>query len=269
MLTFDALRGTSTVFIKEDTTNNEAFVQINNGNYSIVNFPVVLENAINNQVNGGGNRFKVIINPFNRFTTISNTTYTFTMNIINNGVEYLTRKLPVYTCANFAYRSQLAYDNELLDPEKNISPSMLYNSMGYYMGYRKPVYSGEQSYTSESMYDNVYTDYVYFAVNDYNKNYRDVVTGILPNELIAENILALIPITSEQFSTNFITASDLLFRTRVYDSPVEISKISIRMINQYGELLNLYQSDYAFCIEVKTLYNISGGDDFKKTYKDT
>ena len=39
------------------------------------------------------------------------------------------------------------------------------------------------------------------------------------------------------------------------------------MINQYGELLNLYRSDYAFCIEVKTLYNISGGDDFKKTYK--
>jgi hypothetical protein len=186
------------------------------------------------------------------------------MNIVNNSVEYLTRKLPVYTCTNFAYRSQVAYDNELLDPEKNISPSMIYNSMGYYMGYRQPIYSGKKSYTSESMYDDVYSDYIYFALNDYNKNYKDVVTGMLSNELIAENILALVPITSAQFSTNFINASDLIYRTRIYDSPVEISKISIKMINQYGELLNLYQSDFAFCIEVKTLYNISGGDDFIK-----
>lgn len=265
MLTFDALRGTSTVYIKEEITDisyNEAFVQIPNGNYSIDDFPAVLEKAINNQVTKGSDRFIVTINPYNHFTTISNTTYNFTMNIINNPVEYLTRKLPVYTCTNFKYRSQLAYDNDLIDPDKNISPSMLYNTMGYYMGYREPIYTGAKSYTSESMFDNIYTDYIYFVLNDYNKNYKDVVTGILPNELIAENILALIPITSNQFDVTFSSAADLLFKTRLYDSPVEISKISIKMLNQYGELLNLYYSDYAFCIEVKTLYNISGGDQF-------
>ena len=112
------------------------------------------------------------------------------------------------------------------------------------------------------MFDNVFTDYIYFVLNDYNKNYRDVVTGILPNELIAENILALIPITSNQFDVTFSSAADLIFKTRLYDSPVEISKISIKMLNQFGELLNLYYSDYAFCIEVQTLYNISGGDQF-------
>ncbi len=265
MLTFDALRGTSTVYIKEhitDTSYNEAFVQINNGNYSILDFPAVLQKAINNQVTKGSERFTVTINPFNHFTTISNSTYNFTMNIINNPVEYLTRKLPVYTCTNFKYRSQLAYDNDLIDPDNGLSPSMLYNTMGYYMGYRQPIYTGAKSYTSESMFDTVYTDYIYFVLNDYNKNYRDVVTGILPTDLIAENILALVPITSNQFDTTFLNAADLIYKTRIYDAPVEISKISIKMLNQYGELLNLYYSDFAFCIEVETLYNISGGNEF-------
>ena len=268
MLTFDALRGTSNVYIKEhitDTSYNAAFVQIPNGNYSIDDFPVVLQKAINNQVNPGviPGRFTVTINKFNHFTTISNTTYNFTMNIINNPVEYITRNLSnVIPCTNSAYRSKIGYDNDLIDSDKDISPSMLYNTMGYCMGYRQPIYIGAKSYTSESMFDNVFTDYIYFVLNDYNKNYRDVVTGILPNELIAENILALIPITSNQFDVTFSSAADLIFKTRLYDSPVEISKISIKMLNQFGELLNLYYSDYAFCIEVKTLYNISGGDQF-------
>jgi len=269
MLTFDALRGTNNVYIKEnitDTSYNEAFVVIPNGNYSIDDFPAVLQKAINNQVTPGvtPGRFTVTINPFNHFTTISNSTYNFTMNIINNPVAYATRNLPniVTPCINFKYRSQLSYDNDLIEPDIGISPSMLYNTMGYYMGYRRPIYTGAKSYTSESMFDTIYTDYIYFVLNDYNKNFRDVVTGILPTDLIAENILALVPITSSQFDTTFLNAADLIYKTRIYDSPVEISKIAIKMLNQYGELLNLYYSDFAFCIEVETLYNISGGNDF-------
>jgi hypothetical protein len=59
-----------------------------------------------------------------------------------------------------------------------------------------------------------------------------------------------------------MNASDLIYKTRTYGAPVELTKFSIQMLNQYGELLDLYQSDYAFCIEVEHLYNISGGDEF-------
>jgi hypothetical protein len=256
MLTFYGLNGTNQIYIKEDTTNNEAYVRIPDGNYSITDYPLVLETALNSQVNGGGNRFKVSIDPFTNFTTISNTTYTFTMNIIK-------KNFISFSCNDYRFKQGSYLDYDSVDPKNpDMSPSMLYNTMGYYIGYRKTEYVGEDSYTSESMYDSVYTDYVYFALNDYNNNYGSVITGVLPNAVIAKNILALVPLTSGQFTTTFMNASDLIYKTRTYGAPVELTKFSIQMLNQYGELLDLYQSDYAFCIEVEHLYNISGGDEF-------
>ena len=94
------------------------------------------------------------------------------MNIINKPVDYLIRKLPVlgFNCSVTKYRSTIGYDNDLIDPDNDVSPSMLYNSMGYFMGYRQPIYSGKQSYTSESMFDNVYTDYIYFVLNAFENH---------------------------------------------------------------------------------------------------
>lgn len=256
MLTFYGLNGTNQIYIKEDTTNNEAYVRIPDGNYSITDFPLVLEAAINAQVNGGGNRFKVTISSFTNFTTITNTTHTFTMNIIK-------KTFINFSCNDYKFKQGSYLDYDSVDPKNpEISPSMLYNTMGYYIGYRKTEYVGEQSYTSESMFDPLYTDYVYFALNDYNKNYGEVITGVLPNALIAKNVLALVPLTSGQFTTTFLNAADLIYKTRTYSTPVELTKFAIQMLNQYGELLDLYQRDYAFCIEVNHLYNISGGDDF-------
>jgi hypothetical protein len=168
-----------------------------------------------------------------------------------------------FSCNDYKFKQGSYLDYDSVDPKNpEISPSMLYNTMGYYIGYRKTEYVGEQSYTSESMFDPLYTDYVYFALNDYNKNYGEVITGVLPNALIAKNVLALVPLTSGQFTTTFLNAADLIYKTRTYSTPVELTKFAIQMLNQYGELLDLYQRDYAFCIEVNHLYNISGGDDF-------
>ena len=54
------------------------------GNYSYLEFPAILANAINDQILGPSTppRFSVSINPNTHFTTISNSTYTFTMKII-------------------------------------------------------------------------------------------------------------------------------------------------------------------------------------------
>lgn len=256
MLTFSSSRGTNQIYIKEYTTNNEAYVTIPDGNYSITDFPTILQNAINTQVNGGGARFTVSISQYTHFTTITNSTYNFSMNIV--------KKFSSFTCNNFEHPGISNPDSEFADKNNpTILPSMLFNSMGYYIGYRNIVYDASNSYTSESMFDPVFTDYVYFVLNDYNKNYKDVIMCVLPTSLNSENILALIPITSQQFSTTFEDASDLIFKSRQYDAPVNISKISVKILNQYGEVLNLYQNDYAFCIQVQTLESISGGNNFK------
>lgn len=255
IITFSSQRKTNQLYIKEDITNNEAIVVIPNGNYTIDEFPSVLEEAINIQVNGGDNRFTVSINKHTHFTTISNSTYSFTMNIIKKDGPIKCVPGSKYTLNN--------PDKESANPKNpDIQPSMILNSMGYFIGYRNPEYNDKMSYTSESMFDTTFTDYIYFVLNDYNNNFSNVVTAILPNFSLTQNILSVIPITSNQFDVTFLNGADLIYKTRKYFTPVNLSKISIQMLDQYGQILNLHQTDYAFSLQFETLYNISGGDNF-------
>lgn len=250
MLTFSKIRGTNQLFIEENVTGNNALVIIPDGNYPANDFAIILTNAINQQVLGGIPRFTVVVDPYTNKITITNSTYSFKMNII--------KKEPYYNCSNKEHYRLGIPDREDADPKKpDIPPSLLFNSMGYNMGYRKVEYNGEQSYTAEGNYNTTFTDYVYFAFNDYNNCYIDNTIGVLPNYLIKSNILALVPITSNTFSVEFNNTADNINRTRIYNSPVIISKFSIQILNQYGEILDLNLNDYSFCISVNSVYNIS------------
>ena len=48
------------------------------------------------------------------------------------------------------------------NPKTGISRQTLVNTLGYQIGFRQMEYSGSLSYTSESLFDTSYTDYVYF-----------------------------------------------------------------------------------------------------------
>lgn len=250
MLAFSKIRGTNQLYIKEDITENNALVVIPDGNFTPDNFVTILTTAINEQVTGGIPRFKVSFNPFTYKITITNTTYTFSMNIVKKEFDY--------DCSLKEHYRLGIPDREQADIKNpDIPPSALFNSMGYNIGYRKIEYNGEKSYTAEGNYDTTFTNYVFFALNDYNNCSFNNTIGVLPNYLIKSNILGFIPITANSFTTVFNNTQDNVNRIRSYSSPVTITKISIQLLNQYGEILDLNSNDYSFCIQITSIYNIS------------
>ena len=105
MLTFSAARQTNQLYINEDNTGLNTIITIPDGNYCRVDtsnnilpfytppMALVLEQSINDFFNTGGspsNRFKVTIDPASNRTTISNTTNTFSMDIL----QYSTFNIP-------------------------------------------------------------------------------------------------------------------------------------------------------------------------------
>lgn len=250
MLAFSKLRGTNQLYIKEDVTENNALVIIPDGNYQANEFATVLTNAINQQVTNGVPRFNVVINPYTNQTTITNSTYSFAMNII--------KKEQYYDCSEKEHYRLGIPDKSSADPKHpDIPPSALFNSMGYNIGYRKIEYMNKRSYTAEGNYNTTFTSYIYFVFDDYNNCYIKNTVGVLPNYQIKSNILGVIPITAESFAVEFNNTADLVNRTRTYNSPISISKFSIQILNQYGEILDLNLNDYAFCIQFTCIYNIS------------
>lgn len=249
---FSSAKKTNQIYIFEDDTENEAFVTIPSGNYNFLNFPAVLEKAINEQVvgsytPGGPNRFTVSISEYTFFTTITNSTYTFTMvtnfQIYNDDPDY-------YECPDI-YATRYFKSNP--DIKNGIRPEQLFNSMGWQIGYRLNVYTGLKSYESEGHFDNTYSDYIYFAMNDFVNNQTSNTYGVLGGSILDNNILAVIPITTPYFTSTFDNNSNFIYKTRNYTGPVNITKINIQLLNEFGEQINLHNTDFTFCLQVTSI----------------
>lgn len=249
-LTFSNIRGTNQIYIFEETTQLQGIVTIPNGNYDITSFPSILEEAINLQIIGSlPGRFKVTINPYNYFTTISNTTYNFRMNILRTNENFIGN------CNSFIFNDDLNGDKPI--EKNNTLVEKFVTTMGYIIGYRNFEYTGSRSYTSESMFNNVYCDYVFFCMNEFATASQYIANyGILSESLIDDNVLAIIPITSPSFTSTFDDNSNFIYKTRNYNSPVDIQKISIKILNPQGKLVNFFGYDYGFNLQITTLYDI-------------
>ena len=144
---------------------------------------------------------------------------------------------------------------DVIDRKNKLKPSDLYNTMGYLIGYRKPEYSGLKSYIAESVFVDTFQDYYYLELNDYTGYQHANTIGVLPTGLISNNIIAILPITTPKYIASFDNNSNFIFKTRNYLAPINLKKISIRFLGPEGELIDLKQTDFAFCLQVSTLYD--------------
>jgi hypothetical protein len=141
------------------------------------------------------------------------------------------------------------------DPKNNINPSEYAYTMGYIIGYRDVIYSGLQSYTSESVYQDTLQDYYYFELNDYTDYQFKTTVGVFPTSFLSNNIIAILPITTPKYVTSFDNNANFIYKTRNYSAPINLKKISIKIMGPQGELIDLKHVDFSFCLQITTLYD--------------
>jgi hypothetical protein len=271
------------------TTNvdgENATIRLPPGTYSVTNFPPVLQNQINLALGypttGTDSsatsiflqpRYSVSINPNSYQTTITNNldpvntkyplslNYSKTLNGNNNFSSNFTLVFdkPTWT-SNAESVCVSGLQNNPLDPNfTNLrhdyeNNSLQYRSLGYQMGFRNIINSGGSSYTSLSVYDNNIINYVYFALDDYVSNRIDEVTGIFFNSMLDKNILALIPITSEPFTSVLDSGANFIFKTRNYTGPVNLKKFTVTFYDPNGFITQLNGTPFVFALELKIAY---------------
>jgi hypothetical protein len=223
------------VYIFEEVTTNEGTVQIPDGNYSACDFVAILQQEINTQLGTGG-RFSVGFDFISGKITISNNACDFQMSFLtDSNTEYL---------ANLEYR------------QNNCAPiTELYKQLGWIIGYRKAAYSGAKSYTTEGIYNGASAEYVYFVMNDFNKSQSQNIIGMFSQSIIGDNILAMIPLTSDSFSICFDSGADFIEKKREYFGPVNIQRLKIQLLNQFGEVIDLNRMDFSFSLELEVGYD--------------
>jgi len=109
---------------------------------------------------------------------------------------------------------------------------------------------------SDFPYGNYQNDYLFLEINDYHNNFttNSVISLVSPNNYVSDNIIAVIPITEGANAIAYNT-NDGINKSRKYFGPIKLSKLSIRMLNQYGEVLDLNGYNYFTILEITQLYN--------------
>lgn len=225
--------GNNTFFIEENATGINGIITFPDGNYSSISaFATLLQTTINTQLSISPDRFIVSFDPNSNKITISNTLSNFTM-IFNESKN------------TDAQRTQNCVDIE-----------KIYKRFGWIVGYRNNAYIDNNSYTTEAVYNGAYPNYIYFVLNDFNNSQAQNVFGMYSKSIIGDNILGMIPITSQPFYVNFTNGNDVIERKREYFGPVRIQRLKIELLNQYGDIINLNNMDYSFSLELEIGYDI-------------
>jgi hypothetical protein len=153
----------------------------------------------------------------------------------------------------------------------------LYKSLGWFLGFRKPYYKVTKDDSavysilnpvnpitynaflrSESSYGSSTQNYLFLDINDFNQNEISdsfvSSTNNSNNEFIGNNIIARVAIATSFYSVLFDTTSPYIFKQRDYLGPVRLNKLQIRLIDKFGDLVDLNENNFSFSLEMTILY---------------
>jgi hypothetical protein len=187
-------------------------------------------------------------------------------------------------CRNNAWQrthttmSKINYNNGKVNPydigQSTLKLRPLWKNLGWMMGFRKDIYLVDSSnvvhdktvntnetvhyncyLSSESSYGSSVNQYFFIEVDDFNSNFTsDAITSSTGNSYLGRNIMAKVPIVNGHFNMINANQSDHIYRQRDYFGPVNIEKLNIRLLDRYGEVIDLVNNDYSLAFEFTILY---------------
>jgi hypothetical protein len=217
-------------------------VTIPDGNYSYLSLQTYINNFLTNQT--------VLAYKTIQFLSDINTPSGSGSGGSGKMVVAYETQIPPVVLPNFSINFQTdKYGNE-----DRQTPLPL--KLGWLMGFREGYYENNVAYVSEGIIDLTGPKYIYLVIDDFNKSVNDGFYGAFTSSILNKNILARISLQGSVFST--FTQSNLLLITtsRQYFGPVDIQKIQVQLLDEYGRILNLNNMDYSFCLTFQTLYNL-------------
>jgi hypothetical protein len=109
---------------------------------------------------------------------------------------------------------------------------------------------------SESSYGSSVTQYFFLELDDYNRNFTSntIIAETGGGTHLGNNVIARIPMTAPALNINYTSPSDLIFKQRDYFGPVKIEKLHLRLVDRFGDTLDVQNNDYSVAIELTTTY---------------
>jgi len=152
-----------------------------------------------------------------------------------------------------------------LNPQREIQ-----RNFGWKVGFRKQYYSYDDDYIKkdkvttetsegfcpEAIFRNNDTPYVFLSVDCYNNNHSQTIMSPFQESAFNDtNILA--KLVKHGNTYNFESGGLIYGFKRDYFGPVNVSKIKVRLIDHFGDVVDLNNTDFSFTLKVEQLYDLN------------
>lgn len=129
------------------------------------------------------------------------------------------------------------------------------NTIGWSIGYRLAIYKNITNFmNSEGIFDAGGDRYIYVSVDDYQYNNNPLNIVCFDNSIMDKNIIAKIPMVNGKLSLTVDDNTCRFTKTRKYNGPVNLRNLFIKIIDQFGQIIDLNNMDYSFSLELEILY---------------
>lgn len=128
--------------------------------------------------------------------------------------------------------------------------------LGWMMGFRLGYYENNTNYVTEGIADTSGSKYMYLAIDDYNNNVNNGFYAAFNSSILNKNILARISTQTSSLQSNSQNNLSLITNPRKYFGPVDIQKLNIQLLDEYGRVIDLNNMDYSFCLTFQSVYDL-------------
>jgi len=149
--------------------------------------------------------------------------------------------------------------NFAIDKSGNFDKYNLKSKLGWMLGFRDisiTIPAGGGSVSGGAFVDLNGPRYLYLIVDEFNQGNPHSFIAPLPKSFINKNIIARISMFYEMFPygsvlTANLTNGLLVSDVREFSGKVNLQKLNIQLVNEYGNGVDLNGLDFSFCVEVE------------------
>lgn len=149
---------------------------------------------------------------------------------------------PSYTLENYLYSLYFNNEKALCKRENNLKDIL---------GYTETQYENNNSRLyAENIFNMKSSPYYLLFVNDYSTQGREnMITSFDKRKIDLKYVLGRIIPKNETFEHTILDTSDDNDKQRDYMGPVNIDKLHIKLLDKWGNLVNLNNCNYSFVLE--------------------
>ena len=146
------------------------------------------------------------------------------------------------------------------DANKNFEERPLPLGLGWKLGFRYGEYilKAGESIMSEGIVDFDSPKYLYVSITDFTNSGTNNFIATFADSIVSTDIIARIDYVHQIDKKNFYNTArndKVCNATRNYFGPVDIKKLHIKILDEYGEVVDLNNMDWSFTLLLDILYD--------------